>query len=99
METLTIKRGDKHDVKLTIVNAPLDLSGGVTKVFVTPSIGGGATLTFNASLSGSVVTWTLDGSLAVGKYKLEVQVTVGIFVVTAPNDGWVELIVLQDLGT
>ena len=97
METLTIKRGDKHDVKLTIVNAPLDLTGGTTQVFVTPSIGGAAQ-TFPATLSGNTVTWALDGNLAVGKYKLEVQVTVSGFVVTAPNDGWVELIVLQDLA-
>lgn len=97
MEILTIKRNDKHDVKLTIVNAPLDLTGGVTKVFVTPSIGG-TTQQFNASLSGNVVTWSLDGTLAAGKYKLEVQVTVSGFVMTAPNDGWVELVVLPDLA-
>lgn len=97
MGTLTIKRGDKHDVKLTIVNAPLDVSGGVTKVFVTPSTGG-TTLQFSATVLGKTVTWALDGSLTVGKYKLEVQVTVGGFVVTAPSDGWLELIVLQDLA-
>lgn len=97
METLTIKRGDKHDVKLTIVNAPLDLSGGTAKVFVTPSVGGTAQQ-FNASLNGNIVTWALDGTLNVGKYKLEVQVTVSGFIVTAPNDGWAELVVLQDLA-
>jgi hypothetical protein len=97
VETLYIKHGDKHDVKLTIVNAPLDLTGGVTKVFVTPSTGGTAQQ-FDASLSGNVVTWALDGTLTVGKYKLEVQVTVSGFVVTAPNDSYVELHVLQDLA-
>lgn len=97
METLTIKRGDKHDVKLTIVNAPLELAGGVAKVLVRPSIGGTAQQ-FPASLSGDVVTWALDGTLAAGKYKLEVEVTVSGFVVTAPNDGWVVLEVLKDLA-
>jgi hypothetical protein len=97
VETLTIKRGDKHDVKLLIVNAPITLTGGTTKVFVTPSIGGTAQQ-FNASLSGDIVTWTLDGTLTVGKYKLEVQVTVSGLIVTAPNDGWLELVVLQDLA-
>ena len=97
METLTIKRGDKHDVRLTIVNAPLSLTGGATKVFVTPSIGG-TTMQFDATISGDVVTWTLDGTIPVGKYRLEVQVTVSGFIVTAPNDSWVELVVLQDLA-
>lgn len=97
METLTIKRGDKHDVKLTIVNAPLDLTGATVKVLVTPSVGGTAT-TFLATLSGSTVTWALDGTLAAGKYKLEVEASVSGFVMTAPNDSYVELVVLKDLG-
>lgn len=98
METLKIKRGDKHDVRLTIVNSPIDLTGGVAKVFVSPSIGGVAATQYTATLAGNTVTWALDGLLAVGKYKLEVQVTVSGFVVTAPNDSWVELQVLQDLA-
>lgn len=97
METLTIKHGDKHDVKFRIVNAPVDTAGGTTKVYVTPAVGG-STLTFNASISNSVVTWTLDGTLPVGKYRLEVEVTISGFVVTAPNDGYVELVVLKDLA-
>lgn len=94
---LTIKRGDKHDVRLTIVNAPLDMVGGQVKVFVTPSLGG-TTTEFNATLDGDTVVWALDGTLDVGKYKLEVQVTVGGFVVTSPSNGWMDLVVLQDLA-
>lgn len=94
---LTVKRGDKHDVRLTVVNAPLDMASGVATVHVTPSTGGTAT-TFPGVIDGDDVIWSLDGSLAVGRYKLEVQITVGLFVMTAPNDDWMELVVLQDLA-
>lgn len=97
MDQLTIKRGDKHDVKLTIVNAPVDMTSGVVKVHVIPSIGGTAQV-FAATIVGNVVTWTLDGTLPAGRYRLEVQVTVGAYVVTAPSDGTMELTVLQDLA-
>lgn len=96
---LTIKRGDKHVVELRITTPPTNLATGVVKVFVTPSIGG-TVQPFNATIdANNVVSWQLDGSLAVGKYRLEVQVTVGSQIVTAPSDGWMELIVLQDLSS
>lgn len=94
---LIIKRGDKHDVQLTISNAPASLVGGTVKVLVTPSLGG-TTQTFTGSLIGNVVTWSLDGTLDVGNYRLEVEVTVGALIVTAPSDGTMGLVVLQDLG-
>lgn len=98
MTTLTVKRGDKYDVKLSIHNAPMDLTAGVVKVHVTPSVGGSATV-FNATIdSNDVVTWPLDGTLPVGKYKLEVQVTVGGWIVTSPSDDMMDLLVLQDLA-
>lgn len=93
-----IKRGDKHDVKLTIVGPPMNLNGGTAKVFVTPSAGGSVT-PFNATILDNVVTWSLDGTLPVGKYNLEVQVTIGGNIVTAPNGGYMELRVVQDLGS
>lgn len=95
---LTIKRGDKHVVELRITTPPTNLAGGTVKVFVTPSVGGTAQ-TFNATIdANNVVSWQLDGSLAVGKYRLEIQVTVGLQIVTAPSDGWMDLVVLQDLS-
>ena len=98
MEQLIIKRGDKHDVQLTIGNPPLDLAGGVAKVHVKPSVNGTAEV-FDGTLNGNVVTWTLDGTLDPGKYILEVQITVGgNWIVTAPSDGMMDLIVLQDLA-
>jgi len=98
MEQLTIKRGDKHDVRLNIGNPPMDLAGGVAKVHVRPSIVGAAEV-FDATLDGNVVTWTLDGTLDPGKYILEVQITVGgNWVVTAPSDGMMILVVLQDIA-
>jgi len=98
VDTLTVKRGDKHDVKLLIGNPPMDLSAGVTKVHVKPSTGTDPAQVFNATLSGNEVLWSLDGTLPVGNYLLEVQVTVGGFIVTAPNDGMMNLIVMQDLA-
>lgn len=95
---LTIKRGDVHVVELRITTPPTNLANGFVKVMVTPSIGGPVTQ-FDATIDAdNVVFWHLDGSLAVGRYRLEVQVTVGTEIVTAPSDGWMELIVLQDLA-
>lgn len=97
MERLKIKRGDNHNVLLNVGNPPMDLAGGVTKVHVAPSLGG-ATQIFNATINGNVVTWPYDGTLAVGKYILEVQVTIGGWVVTSPSDGMMELEIVQDLA-
>lgn len=99
MDTLTVKRGDKHDVRLTIGNPPMDLTGGAVAVHVKPSSGAAAAQVFPATIDGeNVVTWSMDGTIAVGKYKLEVQVTLGGFIVTAPSDGNMQLVVLQDLA-
>jgi hypothetical protein len=97
MEQLTLKRGDVHNVPLSIGNPPIDLSAGVAKVHVRPSLGG-ATQIFNATLNGNTVTWPYPGTLPVGKYILEVQVTLGGSVVTAPSDEMMELTVMQDLA-
>ena len=97
MDTLTVKRGDTHDVRLTIGNAPADLSAGVVKVHVKPSLGGTAEV-FDATIDENVVTWAMDGTLAAGRYLLEVQVTVGGWIVTAPSDRMMSLIVLGDLA-
>lgn len=94
---LTIKEGDKHNVELTIGNSPLNLSGGTVVVNVEPSAGGTAQQ-FPASIAGNVVTWALDGTLTAGRYKLEVQVTVGGSIVTAPSDSYMSLVVLADLA-
>lgn len=94
---LTIKRGDKHSVQLTIVNPPENLTGGTVRILVTPSTGGDAQ-EFSGSLVANVVTWALDGTLEAGNYRLEVEVTVGSFIVTAPSDGTMSLVVLPDLG-
>ena len=98
METLTIKRGDKHDVRLAIGNSPLALLGGVAKVHVQPSLGGSA-IVFNATVGAdNIVTWSLDGTLDVGRFLMEVQVTLGLFIVTAPSNGMITLTVLDDLA-
>jgi len=97
MDVLTIKEGDIHNVQLTIGNSPTALAGGTVVVNVTPSAGGTA-VQFPASIAGNVVTWALDGSLVAGRYKLEVQVTVGGAIVTAPSDGYMSLVVLADLA-
>lgn len=97
MAVLTVKRGDKYEVKLSIHNAPMDLTTGVAKVHVAPSVGGTA-FVFAATIANGIVTWPMDGSLAVGRYKLEVEVTIGLWIVTAPSDGLEELVVIPDLA-
>lgn len=95
---LTIKRNDKHAVELTIVSPPTNLNGGTVRILVTPSAEGGTAQEFSGTISNNVVTWTLDGTLEAGNYRLEVEVTVGSFIVTAPSDGTMSLVVLPDLG-
>lgn len=97
MDELTIKRGDEHDVRLTIGNPPRALTGGVAKVHVRPSLGG-ASIVYNATLDGNVVVWPLDGLLPAGRFLLEVQVTVAGEVITAPSNGMMSLTVLADLA-
>jgi hypothetical protein len=98
VDVLTIKEGDIHNVRLTIGNSPAELAGGTVKVHVSPSAGGTALTPFDASIAGNVVTWALDGTIPAGRYKLEVQITVGPSVITAPSDGYMSLVVLSDLA-
>lgn len=98
MDVLTIRQGDKHDVRLEIGNSPIDLSGGSAEVHVQPSLGG-TVQSFNATVgANNVIIWPLDGTLLPGKYLLEVEITVGLSIVTAPSNKNITLIVLDELA-
>lgn len=99
----TVKRGDTHELVFTIRNArkkPVDLTGSTVRILAQPW-NGGATFELDSSLgekTGTVVH-QLTGDLAVGTYRLEIEVTDGEGVITTmPSNGYEMLIVLDDLG-
>lgn len=97
-----VKRGDTHAITFTVndeAGAPIDLTGSTVRLLA--KLQGGSTLeTLAASLGGTTgtVVHNLDGDLAVGTYDVEVEVTLGGVITTAPTDGYATLIVTQDLG-
>ena len=94
---VTVKRGDTHD---TLWTANMDLTGATVRLLarykkdktvqVLPT-------TISDAAAGEV-THTLTGTLAVGVYEIELEVTQGPLVVTFPNGKYETLNVVQDLG-
>jgi archaellum component FlaG (FlaF/FlaG flagellin family) len=99
-----VKRGDTHDIVFTVKNAArqtVDLSGSSVRILGRRK--GDRTLEvfeLDAELGADpgTVIHTLTGTLDVGVYRLEVEITEGAVITTAPADGWVELQVTSDLG-
>lgn len=98
----TVKRGDTNLITLTVKDSAgvaVNLSGSTVRLLAVPISGGGATV-LSASLGAGTgtVEHLLTGTLAVGTYSLEVEVTQGGVVTTAPSEGYATLIVTPDLG-
>lgn len=92
--SITVKRGDQHPITFN-VNA--DLTGSTVRLLCK-----GRTLTVLdttvTDAAEGVVTHDLDGTLAVGAYLLELEITQGDTIVTAPTNGYTRLTVKPDLG-
>lgn len=100
MATVTVKHGDTHSLDFQVVGTGIvsSLTGASGKVNVKPRYSTGAAQTFPVTLAGDVATWALDGTLPVGVYELEIELTVDGRVITAPSDGYVRLTVMEDLA-
>lgn len=99
MASVTIKRGDTHVLKFSIEGTGITtLTGASGQIHVKPRRVNPTILSFPVSLAGNVATWTLDGSLPVGQYDIEIQLTVDGRITTAPSDGYLRLVVLADLA-
>lgn len=96
MGVLTVKKGDKYATTWTV---PVNLTGASVRLLARrrgfPVIVLPTTITDPAN---GVVEHVLDGTLPVGKYQVELEITRGAETVTAPTDSYENLVVISDLG-
>lgn len=100
---ITVKHGDTHPITLAVASdgAPVDLSGATIRVLARPSgTSDEATLLEHTvtDASGGILTHTLTGTLTVGPWDVEVEVTRDGTTVTYPTDGYERLRVQPDIG-
>lgn len=88
---MIVKRGDTHDVTW---KTNMDLTGAAVRLI---SRQGNAMTVLPSTVDGNAVTHTLTGSLPVGRYRIEVEATIGGEVITFPNDQYARLDVIPDL--
>jgi len=98
MTMITVKRGDTHDTTWTV---GMNLTGATVRLLAQPRTTG-TTIVLACVVTdavGGIVTHTLTGTLAVGVYDVELEVTTsGGQIVTFPNDSYETLCVARDLG-
>jgi len=98
MTMITVKRTDTHDTTWTV---PLNLTGATVRL-VAEHRPTGATVPLATVITDAVngiVTHTLTGTLALGVYDCELEVTTaGGQEITFPNEGYETLCVARDLG-
>lgn len=96
----TVKEGDRFPITVT---ASIDLTGSTVRLLArdkslpstTPPILLASTITHAAN---GIVTHVLDGSLPIGTYNVELEVTQGNgHIITFPGDGFLLLRVIADL--
>jgi hypothetical protein len=100
----TVKYGDTHAITFTVLDpdgAPVDLTGATVRVLAVSARGvGNDTIELASSISVAVegtVVHQLTGTLPVGPYNVEVEVTQGSVVTTAPSAGYATLKVVADI--
>ena len=102
--TVTIKQGDTHDTVWTVGDAdaaPVNLTGATVRLLARRQ-GTTTTITLASTITDAIagkVTHSLTGTLIAGVYDVELEVTSGGDIVTAPNDGYETLVVVADLRT
>lgn len=93
--TVTVKHGDKYPTTWT---ANMDLTGAAVRLIARKNGGDPIVLPVTVSdPTDGIVTHTLTGTLDVGSYHVELEVTLGEEVITFPNDTYERLIVVRDL--
>lgn len=92
---LTIKTGDRYPTYWTV---PMDLTG--TSVRLVARRGSSPAVTLDSTITdfqGGVVEHVLDGTLTVGLYAVELEITRDEQIITAPTDTYENLRVIADL--
>lgn len=92
---LTVKAGDRYPTYWTV---PMDLTG--TEVRLIARRGSSPALTLASSITApttGTVRHVLDGTLSVGSYAVELEITRGEEIITAPTDSYENLRVIADL--
>lgn len=92
---MIVKAGDTHVVQW---KANLDLTSATARLVAKPRVGDPIVLasTITDATEG-LVSHTLTGTLAIGTYKVELEVTTGGEIITFPNNGYTTLTVIPDL--
>jgi hypothetical protein len=90
---ITVKQGDTHDVVWT-VNA--NLTGATVRLLARKDETVELDSVVTDAASGEV-THTLTGTLPLGLYEVELEVTLDDVVTTFPNYGYDQLLVVRDL--
>lgn len=94
------KRGDRGDKLTAIVN--MNLTGCIVRFMARRKYSDTPLLELSQTVTdapGGVVEHTLDGTLAVGKYVTEIEVTRGTDIFTFPTSASLpEFEIVQDLG-
>ena len=94
-KVLTVKAGDRYPTYWTV---PANLTGATVRLLArrgsNPAIVLPSTIT---NPVGGVVQHTLDGTLTVGNYAVELEITQGANIITAPTDTYENLRVIADL--
>lgn len=97
-----VKYGDTHDVIFTVKDVyrrPVDLTGATTRILAQPVAGGSLqVLESSLGVKKGTVVHSLTGTLPVGVYRIEVELTNAGVVTTAPSSGYGTLDVVADLG-
>lgn len=92
---LTVKTGDQYP---TYWQVPLDLTGSTVRLIAkrdkAPAVVLPTTVTDPAN---GVVEHVLTGTLPVGLYRVELEITNGSTIITAPTDTYDNLRVITDL--
>lgn len=92
---LTVKTGDTY---VTTWRVPLDLTGATVRLIAKRPRHDPVVLdTTIADAPNGVVEHVLTGTLPVGNYLVELEITNGATIVTAPTDSYENLRVISDL--
>ena len=94
-KVLTVKTGDRYPTYWTV---PADLTGSTVRLLARRGANPPVVLVSSiASAQGGVVQHDLDGTLTVGLYAVELEITQGAKIITAPTDTYENLRVIADL--
>lgn len=91
---MNVKHGDKFPLTFTVNR---DLTGTTTRLIVRHLTREGVKEDLPHETSGATVTHTLDGTWERGSHYLELEITDGDEIRTAPSEGVLRIQVLPDL--